>query len=288
MSFKVFNKLLFEGEPEATGGGLTDPATPPAEPATPTEPEQRLVTEGWLTGVDETLSQDPSIQSIKDLPNLVKSYINAQKLIGKDKIPVPDQHASDEDWQGIYDKLGRPKRDDYKLAFGENEYDENFQKGFSDVAHSAGLMPHQAQKVFDYWNGQIKEASDIHTKQSTEAANAAQGKLREEWGAGYDKELETARIALRQFANEDQIGYLRDSGLGNDPQLIRLFNAVGKSLNEDTFQRASVSHLGMTKDEASEKLTTIMGNSEHPYWNSAHPGHGSAVKEVSKLHEVLG
>lgn len=276
---------------EASDGqesGMTGAPAGTETEAPPADDGVRYVEEGWLKGVEETLAQDPSIQSIQDMNNLVKSYVNAQKLIGRDKIPVPDEHASDEDWQGIYDKLGRPKRENYKVSFGEDEYGEDFQKGFMDVAHQNGLLPHQAQKVFDYWNSQIKEANDLHTNESTARANEEQGKLRAEWGAGYDKELETAKVALRQFASDDQINYLRESGLGNDPQLIRLFNAIGKSLNEDTFNRATTQHLGMTKDEANEKLSSIMGNPDHPYWKGNHPGHSNAVKEVSKLHEVLG
>jgi hypothetical protein len=33
-------------------------------------------------------------------------------MIGSDKIPVPNKYATDEDWQAVYSKLGRPESPD--------------------------------------------------------------------------------------------------------------------------------------------------------------------------------
>jgi hypothetical protein len=41
----------------------------------------------WRTGLDESLRTDPSLADIKDISGLAKSYIHAQKMIGRDKLP---------------------------------------------------------------------------------------------------------------------------------------------------------------------------------------------------------
>jgi hypothetical protein len=64
-------------------------------------------------------------------------------------------------------------------------------------------------------------------------------------------------------------------------------NKVAKGLNEDTFSRQTVAHLGTTKDEAQQEHGRIMGDMAHPYWNSDQPNHKSAVDRMLKLQEIL-
>ena len=36
------------------------------------------------------------------MEDLLKSYKHAQSLVGADKIPVPNKHATDEDWNEVF------------------------------------------------------------------------------------------------------------------------------------------------------------------------------------------
>ena len=42
--------------------------------------------------------------------DLAKSWVNAQKLIGKEKIPLPGEKATKEDWDVVFSRLGRPEK----------------------------------------------------------------------------------------------------------------------------------------------------------------------------------
>ena len=264
--------------PEDVTPSLTaDPG--PTEPAPEGETPAEFDGPEFLKGVDPELLSKANLKAVPDLNTLVKNYVHAQSVVGKDKIVLPDEHASDEDWQQVYKKLGLPEKDEYKLDFGETKYDEDFKKGFLDSAHEAGVLPHQAKKMFDYFHGQVETTSQAQMKEMEQKNQEAI--------QGLQKELKIAQTALRQFADDNVINYLEESGLGNDPNLIKLFNQIGKGLTEDTFNRESVGHLGFTKSEAQEKADSILGSPEHPYWNSEHPGHQNAVRDMERYQEVI-
>ena len=88
------------------------------------------------------------------MDGFVKSYLHSQKLVGSDKIPIPNKYATDEDWNAVYEKLGKPKSPDgyeYNLP-KEAKLDEDSLKAFSTEAHKLGLLPKQAQGIINYYN----------------------------------------------------------------------------------------------------------------------------------------
>ena len=289
MKLLGWDRRILEQVQDPAGGGAEPSLSLTDDPGVQVAEEPPvIVTEGreWLEGVDQELLQERSLADIKDLNSLVKNYVHAQKMVGRNKIVVPDDHATKDDWNQIYDKLGRPEREKYEVKFGESKYTDEFKNGFLDKAHETGLLPHQAQEVFNYWNDQVASAQEAHSQELNEYRSQQVEKLKEDWGAGFDKQMKTAQIAFQTFTDEDTSKYLAESGLAEDPNLIRLFAKIGEQLNEDTFNRDAVRSLGITKDEASTKINEVMGNFDHPYWKSEHPGHKSAVAEMTKWQQI--
>ncbi len=284
MNFKYFRKMEQAGDPaiDLLGGGGTPPVDDGIPPVEPT-----AITEGWLTGVDAELAGDTSMGAIQDINSLVKSYIHAQKMVGKDKIVLLDEHASDDDRSAFYDKLGRPALDKYNVDFGETKYGEDFKKSFVEEAHKSGIMPAQAKQMFDFVHGQIETDSTAAAEARTTAATEAMEGLRKEWGNGFDKQVAAAQQAVNTLADDGFKTYLQESGLASDPTMIKFFAAIGGKLNEDTFDPNTVKHVGLTKDEAQDKIDSIMGNFEHPYWNTAHPGNKKAKADMLKYQESV-
>ncbi len=287
MRFKYGRLLLDDG---ATGSSLTGgaPVAPAAGAAGDAPPAEPVIPEGreWLAGVDSDFINDPSMSSIQDLNGLAKSYINAQKMVGKEKFVIPDEHASDDDWAGVFKKLGLPDREGYKVNFGEAQYDDTFKADFMDAAHKANMMPKQAEAMFGFWNEQINTATSNQATENTAASEAAMAKLKSDWGEGFMAEMGIAQQAVTQFADEASIEFLNNSGMATNPDMIRLFNKIGKSLSEDTFDRNVTKHLGMTKEEASEKANAIFANPEHAYWNASHPSHKAALADMLKYQGI--
>ncbi len=293
------NFFMLQNEPDGTGGapslvdpGVTTTTQPPKDESTPpasTPPAADPSIPEWLKGVDPELAKDKSLSSITDLNNLAKSYVNAQKMIGKPQIALPDEFATDEDWKQVYKKLGLPdKLEEYKAELAESPYlDEAFRKEFLKNAHEAGVLPKQAQKMYDFFHSQTDAAVKNSESQGTKYMEEQVTKLQGEWGNGFNKELKIAQIALQQFADEGMLKELKESGLDSNPTLIRLMNKIGKNLNEDTFSRQTVAHLGVSMDEAKSEVGKMMGDMAHPYWNGDHPNHKSAVDRMLKLQEII-
>ena len=76
----------------------------------------------WKANLSDELKADKSLENIKDIESLAKGYVHAQKLVGADKIPVPNKFATEKDWDAVYEKLGRPKySDEYKFNLPEDQ-----------------------------------------------------------------------------------------------------------------------------------------------------------------------
>ena len=241
----------------------------------------------WRMGLPTDLQEDVTLRKFSDVPSLAAAYINAQKLIGADKIAIPGKHASEDDWMGVYKKLGLPEKiDDYKIDIPESAtIDENFVKQFKENSYKFGILPGQAQKLAEWFTSVNSEAenkwmTELKTKQEQEFNN-----LKNEWGKKFDSNLSRAQLAVKEFADADTIKYLEDTGIGNDPKIVRLLAKMGNKLfGEAAIHGGDASGATMvTKEEAKKTIDSIMASPSHPYFVKDHPGHKQAVREVQDL-----
>ena len=138
----------------------------------------------------------------KGVPDVLTSYRNLEKLIGvpPDRIlKLPGDKDPAESWNGIYDRLGRPKAaTDYKIPLPEGDTGE-FAKTIAPIFHEAGLSQAQVSKIAERHNALMGE----QIKKSTEATKAAQEReiveLRSEWGPDYDRNNDTVDRAAAAF-----------------------------------------------------------------------------------------
>jgi hypothetical protein len=243
----------------------------------------------WKSALPEDIKEDPSLGPIESVENLAKSYVSAQRMIGKDRIVVPGQYATDDDWKNnVFSKLGLPEKvDDYSIETGGQEFDENFFKGFKESAHEAGILPNQAQKLFNWYNEEAHRQGEEYTKQAQSKVDQAVNGLKTEWGKEYDNKVRSAQTAVNHFTDESFKTYLDDSGLGNHPELIKTFAKIGETLSEDTFQGEGPVQLGRTPSDAQAEINTVMADPNHPYHQKGHPNHEAAVADVQRLFQHL-
>jgi len=114
---------------------------------TPAEVAQGGSGNSFMEMIPEELREHPSLSPIKDVGNLARSYVNAQRLIGSDKVPLP-VNPTEEDLDNIYSRLGRPETAaGYEVAVDGNVITEEIATQYADIAHSLRLTPQQAQGV---------------------------------------------------------------------------------------------------------------------------------------------
>ena len=278
--------MLMSALGEAPAGGA-----PPVEPAPPAASLAPELGEGreWLAGVDAEYISDPSLQAIQDVPALVKSYINAQKMVGKDKAVIPDGNSSEEDWTNFYRKAGLPDTmEGYELTSPEGMYTDEQSAAIKQLAFDNNIMPAQMAKILEMQNDYRVEAS-THSDDDDKAL-VAEGiqELKDEWGEeGYNANISKAQTVIDEFGGDDMMAYIEESGLGDDPMLIRLLAKIGENLTEDTFQQDAIGHLGVSKEDAENEVAKIFGDDTSPYWNANHANHDRVVQRMAKLNEIL-
>lgn len=129
---------------------------------------------------------------------------------------------------------GAPESYEFKAPEG-TQFDDAVIGAFSEVAKELNLPQDQAQKVLDKMAPVIaaRQAEQFQAAR-TEWAEAAKTD-KEFGGEKLTENLGTAKKALDALATPELRTLLEESGLGNHPEVIRVFYRAGKAISEDRF-----------------------------------------------------
>ena len=239
--------------------------------------------------IPESFKEEKSLSNFNNMEDFVKSYLHAQKLVGADKIPVPNKHATDEDWNEVFKRLGAPDTPDgYKYNFKDQEVDENSVKAFNETAHRLGLLPKQAEGLIKFYNELNQNQSQSLEEQAAQAQMVTEAELKKEFGPQYAKRLDQAKKLAVNSLGEDFLNdtILKDgSRLGDNLTVIKAFSDLADKLSEDPIIQGDGSQYMTAKDI--EKEITELTQEGSAYWNKTHPNHRKSVEEVLKLREML-
>ena len=272
--------------------------TEPTQPSVPVETPAEVASGSgsrseFLQQLPEEIRDHPSLQSINDIGNLGLSYVNAQRLIGADKIPLP-KNPTEDDLSNIYSRLGRPDEPSgYAIQADGQILTEGDVNTYTDIAHKLGLSKAQANGILDYYRSSIQQTTEAMSKDSEQQRQQIEQSLKAEWGADYDAKVTQANRAVSDIAGEDLLQMVLEDGtkVGNHPAFIKAFanfadfkNSVTK---EDTISENSVNYR-MSPADAKAKIDTIMNDRSHAYWDRKNPvARDKAVKEVQDLYEMV-
>jgi len=262
-------------EPTSQVSAETQPTTLTAE----------TVVTDWKASLSDEIRADKSLENIKDVEGLAKSYVHAQKLVGADKIPVPNKHATEEDWKEVYKKLGRPEdASGYKYDLPEDQtIDETALKNFSDQAHKLGLLPGQANGMVKFYNEMQAASLQEQDSVAIAARENSSKELKQEWGQAYDQKISQAN----NLAKTVGIGELFDTNLadgtklGDNPVMIKAFAELAAKMGEDSITQSS-GPIYQTPAQIEKEIGNLT-QAGSAYWDKTHPNHNIAVEEVKAL-----
>jgi hypothetical protein len=259
---------------------------PPVDDNTGGGPDFNLP-ENWkeLAGFKD----DPALEPIKDFKGLVSSMVNAQRMIGADKIQLPNKHDDGSQLREIFHKLGLPSEaDKYEIKAEIEEGSEGLLNAFKEKAYELGVLPGQAQDLFQHMYKTYNETDNQAFEEFNKQRIHEQEALKKEWGQGYDGKIQLATNAIKHLAGEDQnlFDHLVSAEVGGDPKMVKMFAKIGEMLKEDNIISDAQGKWGKTPEEAQAEIESIMGDSKHPYNDGTHPSHARAVQEVLKLREM--
>lgn len=195
------------------------------------------------------LREHPKLRQFRSPADLARSYLEAQRLIGKKAVGLvrPAEDAPDEDKAAFQRELramvGVPDGPDgYQLVLpGEAEPHEHLMPWFRQAAHDLGLSPDQAAGLVQGYHCLVDEMAQEAGRQEEVEAEAdrrrALDALRATWGERLPERAENARRGFMAVADQAGITDAEAKAFmarnGDDPVMLRMFNLVGNAFRED-------------------------------------------------------
>lgn len=230
----------------------------------------------------------------KEPQQFAKSVLELRKSHDS-RIPVPGPNAKEDDWNKVYDRLGRPKepaayefrhlQDAPELDDSEKEARENFR----GVAHRLGLTQRQVDGLTQ-WNDSFRKTSiEAYSVQAKQTVQKATTELKREWGPDFDKNLNVYRTTLQEYAGNDfkSIASMRladGSFLGDHPTFVRMWAKVGMERGEDDRDPTMLMDAGQ-RESLQAQIDKIEGEALRKNLHPAHPNWPN--KELQPLYEKL-
>ena len=248
----------------------------------------------WKASLPEDIRDHPTLEKFTSPESLAKSYINAEKMIGADKVIIPKE-GDEEGWKQVWAKLGRPESvDGYEFKPPENvpeglEYSAEVDGRLAEMFHKRGLPKSMAASLREDLIGLVSEGGLISLEQKNAEAEAqekaieqAQKALETEWGEAYAQRGKMALKAAEVNFPPEAFAALEANGSFNNPAVIKALYNIGlkvqgeKQLLGDVELEASPGDLdGMISKFQTENMAALT--------DKAHPDHARVVAERNKL-----
>lgn len=246
---------------------------------------------GFLDSLPEDLRGEPSLRTFTDPASLAKSYVNAQRMIGADKIAKPGKSWTDDQYNEFYNSVGRPdSADAYEMNLGDG-MNEDAISGLKQAMWEAGLQPRQVDRIARFINETGETSKADAQSRSESAVYESEQALRQEFGQAYEQRIGMAQSAARTLLGEEGMNMFEDVQLsdgrmlGDHPEVIKMFSALAEQIGEDNLV-GEPTELVMTPDEAKSRVAE-MTRRDGPYFDKMHPEHSAYVEEVLRLREYL-
>lgn len=232
---------------------------------------------------------DPEAKAVR-YEDLGKSYSNLEKLLGREKIPVPTGDEDVEGWNRAYTALGRPEKpDDYEFerpSLPEDlPYDEDAEKSFRQWAHEQGLNKRQARAFYDKFVKYQTERHVAYVDHQRQQRAQAEHAFRRELGTRYEAEIAKAKAAIERYADPGYIKWLDESGQGNNPEVVRSWIRVGNEMVGEAKLKGGQAP-SATPADAQKAIADFRSKHQKELFDRNHPDHEARVREMTRLFEA--
>lgn len=279
----VTETVLSSTEVTSLLGDLNTPGIVSEAPQAPST-EVKSAPKEFFQTLSQELQDIPALKKFKDLDSLAKSYINAEKMLGK-KL----EGMSPEELKSVYGKMNSVPEDPSGYKFEGIEIDVESEAFIQRTAFDLNLTPEQANKLAATFSDVENKSLKLRAEQSELSKQEAAESLKKDWGKQLDYKLGLANKAMVEFGGEELAQQIVNLGLGNNVQLIKAFAKIGSSLMETSLVgETGLGQFAMSPEQAGQKIEQNKRSREFmaAYMNERNPGHKAAVKEMNDLWAV--
>lgn len=231
----------------------------------------------WYDALPDELKGSSLITRFGSVEELGKAYVNANKLISGDKVPLPRDDDPEYEAQ-FYEKLGKPKSaDEYQLPTDSNlPFDEGLVSNFKEAAHKLNLTNKQVEGI-------ARWQADLHAT----AMKDAVATLRQQHGSNFDAVVDAAETAATRLGGGEFAAHVAKN-YAADPVLINFLADMNKRIGEDSVGTSTSRNSGTSKEEALRRIQEInKAGYDHPYRNKRDiNAHKAALSEMDQLIKI--
>lgn len=230
----------------------------------------------WRTDIHPDVKSDKLWESVPDVKSLTKGYADAVKYnVGALKLPGADAPA--EEWNRVWDKLGRPAGPDGYVI--PETINIPALVALRETAHATGMTAKQWDGLMQNYERTVE--AELTTR--NQAAAVTTTALKEQWGGAYEKKIGLIQKMIRVHGGDEVFDEYNRSGGGNHLPTIKMFAVLAEALADEGFIENSVQGV-MSKEDAMNEIATLTASPE--YANPRHPAHKQAVERATKLFEL--
>ena len=204
------------------------------------------VESSWHENLNEDLLTE-KVRRFGSVEDLVKSYNESQKLIGRKGLEVPADDAPDNEWEAFNEKLGVPKSSDqYQYDLGEESFlDEATLNIYKKIAAESGIPARNFTKMMAKAEEALAVSAEEEKRQIESESEATKDALKDAWGNKYDSRLKGINTLLDKMElDKEGRNFITDNGLGSNLHFLKFLDRIAQSFGESVVSR-------------SEKTTTV-------------------------------
>ena len=211
--------------------------------------------------------------------SLAKSYLNLERMLSKEKMPIPTDNDGDEVWDQAYKALGRPETPQgYQAPEG---IDPDAKAATNAIFHEAGLSQRQASKLYAQIAKALEDNANNQQQQSTQSIEQAVQALEADFGPrggeSYQQALDKAQVVAKHLGL-DVADFWTMPGFAS--RLASQYDTLMGS------KIRGVENTSITSAQSiDEQIHDIQHNPSNPYYTAYRDGDRAAHQKVLKLFE---
>lgn len=201
--------------------------------------------QSFATGLDEDTGKTwGNIVTRYNSPaDLAKAHVSLVKSMDK-RIAIPDENAKPEEWDGVFNKLGRPEKPDgYKWNFPQdapwNDTDKQRYQELAPLFHKQGATQRQLDAFLQQQAQLDKVAQDAAEAKANALAQQRARQIQTEWrGEDYKENMNLAKHTVTRYFGDDtdEAATMKlDDGtyVLDHPVMLRFMSKIGRERAED-------------------------------------------------------
>jgi hypothetical protein len=267
----------------------------PADDGTPTgltDEQRTLIATRWRDAIDPELAGDASLADLKDLGSVVKSFKNAQSLVGRRMEEFyPNDQWDDEKKTEFFKKLGyTDNKAEYEYQHPETapedmpSLQDDFQR-FVDTVIKNKIPKQQAMSLWKDLSASAAERYQTNKEKFKSTLEAGYESLKKEFGQTYEEKRKAVPATLKKAFGDDFVKFLDETGVGAHPQMVRAGMIITDLFKEDKANTSSerINYGSLRPAEAESLASKMLGDKNNPLNIKSHPEHDEAVDKYYKL-----